>query len=96
MTPPHGQGMHPEGPAPARPARSGASAARRQFERYVWALLVLWAAVVGASLAWNIVGVNREARRAAELAVRIAPEAEGTIRGAPAVSLLQDPYLSGT
>ena len=91
MTPPHDGGTEPPAPAPARPARSDAPAARRQFERYVWALFVLWAAVVGASLAWNIVGVNREARRVAQLAVRVAPEAEGTSRGAPAVSFLREP-----
>ena len=94
MTPPHPEGTQPRGLAPARPARSATPAVRRQFERYVWALLVLSAAVVGAPLAWNIVRVNREARRAAQLQVRTAPDAEGTIRTAPAVTLLQEPYRS--
>ena len=91
MTRPHAEGAHPKGPAPARPARSGVSAARRQLERYVWALLVFWTVVVGSSLAWNIVGVNRETRELAQLEARIAPDAEGTIRGTPLVALPEEP-----
>jgi hypothetical protein len=75
MTPPHGEGPYPEGPAPARPARSDGSAARRQLDRYISALVLLWPAVAVARLTCNILGVNREAPRAAQLAARIAPEA---------------------
>jgi serine phosphatase RsbU (regulator of sigma subunit) len=91
MTPPHSGRAEPGTPAPARRLRSEVSAARRQLDRYVWALLVFWMAVVGGSLAWNVVEVDRETRRLVQLGVQFARGEVGTTRGASATRFAEDP-----
>lgn len=91
MTSPHDAGAGSPVSVPTRSAQRRAASARRQLDRYVWALHVLWTMVVGASLTWNIVGVNQETRKLARLRFPVAQEEAGTIRGAPRVSLPAGP-----
>ena len=74
MRPPRAGKTRHQGAAPPRTGRTETPAFRLQLERYVWALLAVWTAVVGTSLAWNVVGVNREMLELARLQARVAYE----------------------